>query len=138
MTVTEFGGFAPEPWRGSVDGHTFYFRERHDQWRIELDLRPTGRFHKVFKGGDFDDDSSFELAESLEGDVIAEGTTGPFNGARRAACTSERVERQNELRRPSAFLALTRILRSDALAGGTVGDPRRGARAAESDSLLMS
>lgn len=76
MTVTEFGGFAPEQWRGTVDGHTFYFRERHDQWRIELDLRPTGRFHKVFKGGDFDDDSSFELEESLEGDVIAEGTTG--------------------------------------------------------------
>lgn len=74
MVVTEFGGLAPEQWRGSVDGHSFYFRERHDQWHIELDLRPTGRFHKVFKGGDFDDPSSFEQEESLEGDVIAEGT----------------------------------------------------------------
>ena len=27
---------APEQWEGSVDGHSFYFRERHGFWRIEL------------------------------------------------------------------------------------------------------
>lgn len=27
---------APEQWEGSVDGHSFYFRERHGYWRIEL------------------------------------------------------------------------------------------------------
>lgn len=79
MEVTEFGGLFPEQWRGSVDGHTFYFRERHDEWRIELDMRPTGRFHKVLKGGDLDDRASFELQESLQGDIVAEGTTG-FEG----------------------------------------------------------
>lgn len=34
----------PEEWHGEVDGHSFYFRERHDEWRIVLDLRPSGRF----------------------------------------------------------------------------------------------
>jgi hypothetical protein len=84
IVVTQFGGWAPEQWRGTVDGHSFYFRERHDHWRIELDLRPTGRFYKVFKGGDLDDPSSFDQEEALEGDVIAEGTTGsPGYGATR-------------------------------------------------------
>ncbi len=30
--------FAPEQREGTVDGHSFYFRERHGTWRIELDL----------------------------------------------------------------------------------------------------
>ena len=30
IVLTEFGGWAPEQWRGTVDGHSFYFRERHD------------------------------------------------------------------------------------------------------------
>lgn len=89
MVVTELGGAAPEQWRGSVDGHSFYFRERHDYWSIELDLRPTGRFHKVFKGGDVDDPSSFEQEESVGGDVIAEGTT-TFEGY--GATLRERAE----------------------------------------------
>jgi len=29
---------APEQIEGTVDGRTFYFRERHGLWRIELDL----------------------------------------------------------------------------------------------------
>lgn len=65
----------PEQWRGAVDGHTFYFRERHDHWRIELDLRPTGHFHRVWTGGSLDDEASYELREAEEGDVIAEGVT---------------------------------------------------------------
>jgi hypothetical protein len=43
VIVRSHGGLAPEQWRGEVDGHSFYFRERHDEWRIELDLRPSGR-----------------------------------------------------------------------------------------------
>jgi hypothetical protein len=39
VTVHSHGGFCPEEWSGDVDGHNFYFRERHDQWRIQLDLR---------------------------------------------------------------------------------------------------
>jgi hypothetical protein len=76
VEVRSYGGFAPEQWRGSVDGHSFYFRERHGEWRIELDLRPTGRFSRVWVGGDLDDDSSFEPREIEEGDVVAEGTVG--------------------------------------------------------------
>jgi hypothetical protein len=76
VVVTSHGGWFPEQWRGSVDGHSFYFRERHDHWRIELDLRPSGRFCHVWKGGDPDDDENLELKEIDEGDVIAEGTTG--------------------------------------------------------------
>jgi len=76
VTVESHGGGAPEQWWGSVDGHSFYFRERHDMWRIELDLQPTGRFMRVWRGGSLDDESSFEPRESEEGTVIAEGVTG--------------------------------------------------------------
>jgi hypothetical protein len=75
VVVTRHGGCAPEVWEGSIDGHTFYFRERHDHWRIELDLRPTGRQYKAWVDGPLDDDASFEFRDVLEGDVIAEGTT---------------------------------------------------------------
>lgn len=76
IEVRSHGGWAPEQWWGSVDGHSFYFRERHDEWRVELDLRPSGRFSTVWVGGDVDDDASFEEREIEGGDVIAEGTTG--------------------------------------------------------------
>lgn len=69
---------APGRW-GTVDGHSFYFRERHDHWRIELDLRPTGHFSQVWEGGDLDDEASFEPRAIEVGDVIAEGTIG-FHG----------------------------------------------------------
>jgi hypothetical protein len=73
VVVSSFGGWAPEQWRGSIDGHSFYFRERHDQWRIELDLRPTGRVVQMWTGGDLDDEASHEPRELDEGDVVAEG-----------------------------------------------------------------
>ena len=76
VVVTTHGGLAPEQWRGSVDGHSFYFRERHGDWRIELDLRPSGHFYRAWTGGDLDDDANFEVRETDAGDVIAEGTTG--------------------------------------------------------------
>ncbi len=67
------GGLAPEQWRGTVDGHSFYFRERHDHWRIELDLAPSGRFVEVWTGND--DANARKFKEIDEGEVIAEGTT---------------------------------------------------------------
>ncbi|MGI8752569.1 MAG: hypothetical protein ACR2MN_09705 [Acidimicrobiales bacterium] len=88
VVVTSHGGWAPEQWRGSVEGHSFYFRERHDQWRIELDLVPAGRFSRVWRGGDLDDESSFEMKELDQGEVIAEGAAG---GAGYGRTPTERV-----------------------------------------------
>lgn len=74
VVVNSHGGMAPEQWAGLIDGHSFYFRERHDDWRIELDLRPSGRFYRAWVAGDLDDDASYEEREVEEGDIIAEGT----------------------------------------------------------------
>jgi hypothetical protein len=76
IVITSHGGMAPEQWRGSVDGHTFYFRERHDLWRIELDLRPSGQFVQVWAGGDPGEESNMRVREIDVGDVIARGDTG--------------------------------------------------------------
>ncbi|MDN5860831.1 MAG: hypothetical protein L0H84_19680 [Pseudonocardia sp.] len=75
VVVMSHGGWAPEQWRGSVDGHSFYFRERHDHWRIELDLVPSGRFVEVWRGGDLADGAVREETELDEGETIAEGAT---------------------------------------------------------------
>jgi hypothetical protein len=75
VVVTSHGGWAPEQWHGSVDGHTFYFRERHDHWHIELDLAPSGRFARVWRGGDPTDAAALDSVELDEGEVVAEGTT---------------------------------------------------------------
>lgn len=73
VVISSYGGYAPEQWTGSVAGHPFYFRERHDCWRIELDLRPTGRYLRAWRRGDLGDEESYEPREVKEGDVIAEG-----------------------------------------------------------------
>lgn len=52
VVISSYGGWAPEQWRGSVADHSFYFRERHDCWRIELDQEPSGRFVQTWQGGD--------------------------------------------------------------------------------------
>lgn len=75
VSITSHGGLAPEQWRGTVDGHSFYFRERHDHWRIELDLTPSGRFVELWTGADVDDVSGRKFKEIDEGEVIADGTT---------------------------------------------------------------
>jgi len=75
VTVASHGGMAPEQWWGDIDGRSFYFRERHDQWRIEVELRPTGRFYRAWVGGDLEEDDSFEDREIEAGEVVAEGTT---------------------------------------------------------------
>jgi hypothetical protein len=82
VTVSSHGGMCPEQWEGEVDGHSFYFRERHDQWRLELDLRPVGRFYKVLVAADGEDEAGYEQREVTEGEVIAEGTVAaPGYGA---------------------------------------------------------
>ena len=75
VEVSSHGGFAPEQWYGSVDGHRFYFRERHDEWRIELDLRPSGRFARVWVGGDLDGEAATGRRSLEFCGGIADGTT---------------------------------------------------------------
>lgn len=81
VTVHSHGGLAPEQWTGEVDGHSFYFRERHGEWRLELDLRPTGRFIRTVAGTDDDGTIHYQQRELTEGDVIADGTTAEGYGA---------------------------------------------------------
>lgn len=65
----------PEQWNGEVDGHGFYFRERHGEWRIEVDLRPSGRAIRLTAGADNHGASRYEERELDEGAVGACGTT---------------------------------------------------------------
>lgn len=65
--------YAPEQWQGTVDGHSFYFRERHGLWRIELDLKPSGRIAERLTDVRDDGELVTEPVELTEGDVIAEG-----------------------------------------------------------------
>lgn len=75
VVVHSHGGLAPEQWRGIVDDHTVCFRERHDEWRIELDLRPSGRFARALVDIQADGQATYEERELSEGEVIAHGTT---------------------------------------------------------------
>jgi hypothetical protein len=75
VVVHSHGGIASEQWRGEVDGHSFYFRERDDQWAIELDLRPSGRVLRVIDGTDDDGSIRYQEREIDEGDIVASGTT---------------------------------------------------------------
>jgi hypothetical protein len=75
VSVHSHGGLCPEQWTGEVDGHSFYFRERHAEWRIEIDLLPSGRFIRTVAGIDNDGATCYEERELDQGDVIAYGTT---------------------------------------------------------------
>jgi len=74
VVVHSHDGPCPEQWRGEVDGHSFYFRERGD-WRIEVDLRPSGRFSRTVAGTDNNGVTIYGERELDQGDVIACGTT---------------------------------------------------------------
>ena len=72
VTAERTSSYVPEQWAGTIDGHSFYFRERHGTWRIELDLEPSGRFAERVvdvRDGEF----VTEPEPILEGTVIAEG-----------------------------------------------------------------
>jgi hypothetical protein len=75
VVVHSHGGITPEQWRGDVDGHSFYFRERDDQWAIEIDLRPSGRVLRVIDGTEDDGSIRYQQREVDEGDILATGTT---------------------------------------------------------------
>ncbi|BCO45668.1 hypothetical protein MINTM008_15880 [Mycobacterium intracellulare] len=74
VIVRSHGGWFPEEWTGEVDGHSFYFCERRGEWRIELDLRPSGRFVRTLTEDDSDGAGQCYERELDEGDVIASGT----------------------------------------------------------------
>jgi hypothetical protein len=67
--------------KGTVDGRTFYFRERGGSWRIELDMVPSGkhaqRLLRVGEGGRF----VTEPVLIVEGDVIARGSDSDLGAA---------------------------------------------------------
>ena len=64
---------APEQWEGVVDGHSFYFRERHGRWRLELDLEPDGEVATQLIGVGDDGELLTESVEQRSGTVIASG-----------------------------------------------------------------
>lgn len=70
---------APEQWEGTIDrrsfyyGRSFYFRERHGMWRIEIDLAPDGRFVTRYVGRSDDGEMATEPVELTSGETIAEG-----------------------------------------------------------------
>lgn len=81
VVVHDHGGYAPEQWKGEVDGHSFYFRERDTEWDIEIDLRPSGSM-RVVDGTHDDGTTRYRQHEVSEGDVIATGTiAAPGYGA---------------------------------------------------------
>ena len=98
----------PEVWEGTIDGHSFFFRERHGSWRIELDLEPDGTFADRVVGTSADGEMLTERIELTSGPVIAQGDESELgDGAvahlafvvdtvrthlARAACTHERAE----------------------------------------------
>ncbi len=65
--------YCPEQWEGTVDTHSFYFRERRGEWRIELDLEPNGHFARRVVGAGPDGKMITEPAELTSGTVIADG-----------------------------------------------------------------
>jgi hypothetical protein len=73
VTAEQTTEYAPEQWQGTVDDRSFYFRERHGEWRIELDLEPTGREAKRVIGTGPGGEILTEPVAITEGTVIAEG-----------------------------------------------------------------
>jgi hypothetical protein len=74
VVVHSHGGWAPEQWRGTVDGHSFYFRERGGDWDLETDLRPTGESMRIVDGQNDDGTTRYRQHPLERGDIIASGT----------------------------------------------------------------
>lgn len=81
VTARRTSSYAPEQWAGTVDGHSFYFRERHGEWRIELDLQPSGQVAQRVAGVDRQGRPVTEPVELTEGEVIAEGLAGALGSS---------------------------------------------------------
>jgi len=74
VVLYEHGGACPEQWVGEVGGRSFGFRERHGEWRVELDLHPRSRIVDTFAGLATDGEPRLTPREIDEGGVIATGT----------------------------------------------------------------
>lgn len=74
VVIHSHGGWAPEQWRGDVDGHSFYFRERGGDWDLEIGLHP-GPPLRVLDGTNDDGTVRYRQQSVEEGEVIATGTT---------------------------------------------------------------
>jgi hypothetical protein len=81
VEARRISSYAPEQWEGTVDGRTFYFRERGGSWAIELDMMPSGRYAqrllRVGEGGEL----VTEPVPIMEGEVIARGTDSDLGAA---------------------------------------------------------
>lgn len=75
VEVYNDGDFVPEEWHGEVAGHRFYFRERWGEWRVEIDLRPSGRYVPTVIAVAATGEPRIEPRETEVGDVIASGDT---------------------------------------------------------------
>jgi hypothetical protein len=73
VSAVRTSSFVPEQWEGEVDGHSFYFRERHGEWRLEIDLQPTGRYANRLVEVGPDGEMVTEPVPLTEGTVIARG-----------------------------------------------------------------
>jgi hypothetical protein len=65
--------YAPQQWEGTVDGHSFYFRERTGLWRIELDLAPSSSYAQRLVRVDVEGGFVTEPVPIMEGELIAQG-----------------------------------------------------------------
>lgn len=61
VEITSWGGMAPYVLRGVVDGRAFFFRERHDVWRVEI----AGDDHPGSDPWTNRDDDSIVVAEGV-------------------------------------------------------------------------
>lgn len=73
VVVDSHGGWAPEQWRGTVDGHRFYFRERGGDWDLEIDVRPTGEPMRIVDSQNDDGTTRYRQQNIERGDIIASG-----------------------------------------------------------------
>jgi hypothetical protein len=73
--------YAPEQWEGTVDGRTFYFRERGGLWRIELDMVPSGMHAQRLTQVGEDGALITESVPIMEGEVIAQGAESDLGTA---------------------------------------------------------
>jgi hypothetical protein len=81
MDARRTSSYAPEQREGTVDGRTFYFRERGGSWRIELDMAPSGRYaQRLLRVGE-DGEFVTEPVPIMEGEVIARGTDSDLGAA---------------------------------------------------------
>lgn len=74
VVVDNHGGWAPEQWRGTVDGHGFYFRERGGDWDLEIDVRPTGESMRIIDGHNDHCTTRYRQQDIERGDIVASGT----------------------------------------------------------------